>query len=200
MLRYAGTESATFWVETSAPCEVEILGHSTRTFAVEGHHYALLLVDDLEPATVTPYDVRLDGITVWPPDDGRPRPVVRTRANQRQSRLVFGSCRIGRPQPTEFATQWPEDLRQSPASMRSGRTRSNSNGARASGPTRSCCSATRSTQTRSPRRRSTSSGAGATPSSPPANRSPTSRSTPASTANRGRTPTSAGCSPRCRPR
>ena len=47
MLRYAGTESATFWVETSAPCEVEILGHSTRTFAVEGHHYALLLVDDL---------------------------------------------------------------------------------------------------------------------------------------------------------
>ena len=95
MLRYAGTESATFWVETSAPCEVEILGHSSRTFAVEGHHYALLLVDDLEPATVTPYEVRLDGITVWPPDDGRPRPVVRTRANQRQSRLVFGSCRIG---------------------------------------------------------------------------------------------------------
>ncbi|HSS74663.1 MAG TPA: alkaline phosphatase D family protein [Gaiellaceae bacterium] len=112
MLRYAGTESATFWVETSAPCEVEILAHSTRTFAVEGHHYALLLVTDLEPATVTPYDVRLDGITVWPPEDGRPRPVVRTRANQRQSRLVFGSCRIGRPQPTRFATPWPEDLRQ----------------------------------------------------------------------------------------
>ena len=112
MLRYAGTESATFWVETSAPCEVEILGHSTRTFAVEGHHYALLLVDDLERATVTPYDVRLDGITVWPPEDGRPGPVVRTRANQRQSRLVFGSCRIGRPQPTRLATPWPEDLRQ----------------------------------------------------------------------------------------
>ena len=112
MLRYAGTESATFWVETSAPCEVEILAHSTRTFAVEGHHYALLLVNDLERATVTPYDVRLDGITVWPPDDGRPRPVVRTRANERQSRLVFGSCRIGRPQPTRLATPWPEDLRQ----------------------------------------------------------------------------------------
>ena len=28
LLRYAGTESATFWVETSAPCEVEILGHT----------------------------------------------------------------------------------------------------------------------------------------------------------------------------
>jgi hypothetical protein len=112
MLRYAGTESATFWVETSAPCGVEILGHSTRTFAVERHHYALLLVDDLDPATATPYDVRLDGITVWPPDDGRPRPVVRTRANQRQSRLVFGSCRIGSPQPTELAAPWPEDIRQ----------------------------------------------------------------------------------------
>ena len=61
LLRYAGTESATFWVETSAPCEVEILGHRIRTFTVEGHHYALLLVDDLEPGTVTPYDVRLDG-------------------------------------------------------------------------------------------------------------------------------------------
>jgi hypothetical protein len=61
MLRYAGTESATFWVETSAPCEVEILGRRTSTFAIEGHHYALLLVDDLTPDSVTPYDVRLDG-------------------------------------------------------------------------------------------------------------------------------------------
>ena len=75
LLRYAGTESATFWVETDAACEVEILGQRTATFAVEGHHYALLLVDDLEPASVVSYDVRLDGELVWPPDDGRPRPV-----------------------------------------------------------------------------------------------------------------------------
>jgi hypothetical protein len=112
MLRYAGTESATFWVETTASCEVEILGHSARTFAVEGHHYALLLVDDLEPGTVTPYEVRLDGMNVWPPDDGRPRPVVRTRANQRRSRLVFGSCRVGDPEPTELAADWPDDVRE----------------------------------------------------------------------------------------
>ncbi len=38
LLRYAGTESARFWVETSAPREVEILGHRAATFAVEGHH------------------------------------------------------------------------------------------------------------------------------------------------------------------
>jgi len=111
MLRYAGTESATFWVETSAPCAVEILGHRTSTFTVEGHHYALLLVDDLIPANVTPYDVRLDGELVWPPDDGRPQPVVHTRINEPQTRLIFGSCRVGHPQPTNLGREWPEDVR-----------------------------------------------------------------------------------------
>jgi hypothetical protein len=111
LLRYAGTESATFWVETSAPCEVEILGQRTSTFAVEGHHYALLLADDLTPASVTPYDVRLDGEVVWPPEDGRPQPVVRTRNNERRVRLVFGSCRVGDPQPTNLEREWPDDVK-----------------------------------------------------------------------------------------
>jgi PhoD-like phosphatase len=110
MLRYAGTESATFWVETSTPCDVEILGRRTSTFAVEGHHYALLLVDDLTPGSVTPYDVRLDGEVVWPPDDGRPQPVVHTRDNERRARLVFGSCRVGDPQPTHLDREWPEQV------------------------------------------------------------------------------------------
>ena len=61
LLRYAGTESATFWVETSEPCKVEVLGHRSKTFAVEGHHFALVMVDDLEPASVVAYDVRLNG-------------------------------------------------------------------------------------------------------------------------------------------
>jgi hypothetical protein len=99
LLRYAGTESATFWLETSRACEVEILGHRDRTFCVEGHHYALLLVDDLEPGSLITYDVRLDGRVVWPPDDGRPAPTVHTRQGERQVRLVFGSCRRGDPQP-----------------------------------------------------------------------------------------------------
>ena len=111
LLRYAGTESATFWVETSAPCRVEILGHDTSTFTVEGHHYALLLVDDLTPASVTPYDVRLDGELVWPPDDGRPQPVVHTRDNQPRTRLVFGSCRVGDPQPTKLGGEWPDEVK-----------------------------------------------------------------------------------------
>jgi PhoD-like phosphatase len=99
LLRYAGTKSASFWLETSRPCEVEVLGHRDRTFCVEGHHYALLLVDDLQPGSVIDYDIRLDGRVVWPPEDDRPAPVVHTRSGERQVRLVFGSCRRGDPQP-----------------------------------------------------------------------------------------------------
>jgi PhoD-like phosphatase len=106
LLRYAGTESATFWVETSEPCEVEVLGERQHTFAVEGHHYALILVENLTPASVIEYDVRLDGRVVWPPDDGRPGPAVHTRRGERRVRLVFGSCRIGDPQPA--ADEFPE--------------------------------------------------------------------------------------------
>ena len=106
LLRYAGTESATFWVETSEPCEVEVLGERQSTFAVEGHHYALILVEDLTPASVIDYDIRLDGRVVWPPGDGRPGPAVHTRRGEPQVRLVFGSCRIGDPQPA--ADEFPE--------------------------------------------------------------------------------------------
>ena len=111
MLRYAGTESASFWVETNSACEIEILGRKSRTFAVEGHHYALLMVSDLEPGTVTPYDVRLNGARVWPPDDGRPEPAVHTRNEEPQVRLVFGSCRLGNPQPTNLDRPWPDEVR-----------------------------------------------------------------------------------------
>ena len=99
LLRYTGTESATFWVETSRACEVEVLGHRSPTFAVEGHHYALVLVDDLTPDSVVAYEVHLDGKPVWPVADERPSPVVRTRNEERQVRLVFGSCRVGDPHP-----------------------------------------------------------------------------------------------------
>ena len=67
LLRYVGTETATVWVETAAPTEVEVLGHRARTFHVEGHHYALVLIENLEPGTINPYEVLLDGHLVWPP-------------------------------------------------------------------------------------------------------------------------------------
>jgi PhoD-like phosphatase len=110
LLRYAGTESASFWVETSAACEVEVLGHRAQTFTVEGHHFALVLVDDLEPGSVVAYDVRLNGRLAWPPNDGRPASAVHTRSHERRVRLVFGSCRVGDPQPTSTESPWPNEL------------------------------------------------------------------------------------------
>jgi len=111
LLRYAGTESASFWVETTEPCEVEILGHRARTFTVEGHHFALVLVDDLQAGSRVLYDVRLDRRIVWPPDDERPPCAVHTRSQERQVRLVFGSCRVGDPQPASTEPPWSDELR-----------------------------------------------------------------------------------------
>jgi hypothetical protein len=105
LLRYTGTTTATLWMETDEPTEVEVLGHRTATFQVEGHHYALVVVDTLEPGTVTPYEVELNGRIVWPPDDGRPPCAIHTREFERQSRLVFGSCRVGMAECEPFTQQ-----------------------------------------------------------------------------------------------
>ena len=61
LLRHVGEDEATVWVETDAACEVEVLGARERTFAVAGHHYALVHCAGLEPASTIPYAVRLDG-------------------------------------------------------------------------------------------------------------------------------------------
>src|SRR4028118_1255926 len=54
LLRYAGTTDATVWVETDAPCTVEVttdgLAHRSPTFTVEGHPYALVRPTGLERA------------------------------------------------------------------------------------------------------------------------------------------------------
>ncbi len=102
LLRYVGSTTATVWVETDAAATVEVLGHRAGTFRVEGHHYALVLIEDLRPGTVHPYEVRLDGNVVWPPPDGRPEPAIRTREGERQARLIFGSCRVGAPQRSPY--------------------------------------------------------------------------------------------------
>ena len=103
LLRYVGTDTATIWVETSKPCEVGVLGQSTRTFHVEGHHYALVVLDGLDPGVATAYEVTLDGVGVWPrADDEHPPPCIRTRDAERTVRLVFGSCRIGAPEQPPY--------------------------------------------------------------------------------------------------
>jgi len=69
LLRYVDETRATVWVETDQPGEVEILGHRAPTWTVHGHHYALVLIEGLEPASETPYQVLLDGSQVWPLED-----------------------------------------------------------------------------------------------------------------------------------
>ena len=109
LLRYTGSTTATVWVETDAPAEVEVLGRRVRTFQVEGHHYALVLLEGLEPGSITPYEVRLDDALVWPPADGRPPSAIHTREGERQSRLIFGSCRVGAPQRPPYTLPPGED-------------------------------------------------------------------------------------------
>jgi hypothetical protein len=109
LLRYTGSTQATVWVETDAACEVAVLGHRARTFHVEGHHFALVVIDELTPATVTPYTVELDGEQVWPPADGRPASAIRTREHERQARLVFGSCRVGAPERPPYTLTAKDD-------------------------------------------------------------------------------------------
>ena len=84
------------WVQTESAATVEVLGCSARTFAVQGHHYALVTVTGLTPDTVTEYDVKVDGKLVWPQEDSPfPPSVIRTRGPASTQRLqaIFGSCR-----------------------------------------------------------------------------------------------------------
>jgi phosphodiesterase/alkaline phosphatase D-like protein len=98
VLRHVGERDATIWVETTASCEVEIRAGSVvataRTFGVAGHHYAIVALTGLEPASSTPYEVRVDGVVAWP-DASSPFPPsrIRTIDTSRPIRLLFGSCR-----------------------------------------------------------------------------------------------------------
>ena len=112
LLRYAAASEATVWVETDAPCEVEVLGCSTPTFRVGDHNYALVHLTGLEPGTAHEYDVRLDGRRAWP-EPGSPFPpsVVRTAGDGAAVKLVFGSCRISAPHEAPHTLDPSEDAR-----------------------------------------------------------------------------------------
>jgi phosphodiesterase/alkaline phosphatase D-like protein len=105
--RYAGETEATVWVETEGACEVEVLGHRSRTFCVAGHHYAIVVLEGLEPGTSSPYTVRLDGIEVWP-EPGERQGVIRTRSADDRLRLAFGTCRVAVPNVPPYTNS--EDL------------------------------------------------------------------------------------------
>ena len=108
LLRYTGSTQATVWVETDEACEVAVLGARQRTFCVEGHHYALVVLSDLDEGSVRPYEVHLDGERAWPPDDGRPASTIHTREHERRAHLVFGSCRVGDPERPPYTLERTE--------------------------------------------------------------------------------------------
>jgi hypothetical protein len=110
LLRHVDPVSATVWVETDRACEVTVLGRRARTFRVNGHHYALVLVEGLEPGSTTPYQVHLDGAQVWPPSHSAfPPSRIRTAGRPGPFRLAFGSCRYATPTTADVRDAIPPD-------------------------------------------------------------------------------------------
>ncbi|WP_069172631.1 alkaline phosphatase D family protein [Streptomyces griseus] len=127
LLRYVDWESgsrATVWVETSRACTAEVrcadgASGSSPTFAVGGHHYALVVVTGLTPGSTTAYEVLLDGLQVWPPEDsGFPASTITTPAVADPPgsepagpvRIAFGSCRWAAPPAREHDPVGPDAL------------------------------------------------------------------------------------------
>ncbi|WP_104045753.1 alkaline phosphatase D family protein [Arthrobacter sp. ZGTC412] len=102
MMRYVDETSASIWAETHSASEVTVRAGgkdwAARTFAVHGHHYALVEVRGLEPGTVTPYTLEIDGTQVWPDQESDlPPSKIATLAPGKPLRMAFGSCRTSVP-------------------------------------------------------------------------------------------------------
>jgi hypothetical protein len=111
ILRYVDETDATVWVETDAACEVDVLGRTSRTFEVAGHHFALVCIGGLEPGTATPYEVRLDDEVRWPEDDmAMPPSYIRTPGDE-PAKIVFGSCRVVVPHEPPYSLRKDQDPR-----------------------------------------------------------------------------------------
>ena len=102
MMRYVDETSASVWVETRTAARISIRAGgrewAARTFAVHGHHYALVEVDGLGPGTVTSYSLDVNGTQVWPdPASGFPPSMIATLKPGKPLRMAYGSCRTSVP-------------------------------------------------------------------------------------------------------
>lgn len=98
LLRHTDETTASVWLQADGPARVRLVAGScvaeAGTFAVHGHHYALVTATGLAPGTRTPYRVELDGEVVWPePGSAYPDPVLPTLDPDRPVRIAYGSCR-----------------------------------------------------------------------------------------------------------
>jgi hypothetical protein len=117
-LRHVDGHTATVWVETSRAGTVGVVAEDARaeasTFCVEGHHYALVVLDGLPADRELPYAVTLDGERAWPlPGDDRRPPTIRTLGEAGEPGthdldVAFGSCRSDRPQEQPWTLE-PEE-------------------------------------------------------------------------------------------
>lgn len=109
MLRYTSQTEAVVWAELDCACTIEILGVRAPTFEVRGHHFALVILEDLDPGRDYPYEVHADGKKAWPPNDyPLPQPRIRTLPADSDVKLIFGSCRASGPHrpPHTFQRWW----------------------------------------------------------------------------------------------
>jgi PhoD-like phosphatase len=112
LLRYVGDVEATVWVETDRACVVEVLGCSSTTFCVAGHHYGFVCVSGLESGACVAYEVHLDGELCWPlAESPFPASVIRTRTPGQPLRLAFGSCRVTLPHEPPYTLSKDRDDR-----------------------------------------------------------------------------------------
>jgi hypothetical protein len=113
LLRHVSETTATIWAEVDEACTVSVLGHESRTFCVHGHHYALVVVEGLEPASTTPYTVELDGASAWPiAGSSLPPSTIRTLGGDGALRVLFGSCRAAAPHHPPYDREPGRDDRQ----------------------------------------------------------------------------------------
>ncbi|MBB5872207.1 hypothetical protein F4553_005641 [Allocatelliglobosispora scoriae] len=96
MLRRVDGDTALIWAQTDEPAVVSVIAGdvvaSAPTVEVGGHHFALVALEGL-PVGSTAYQVRVDGVEVWP-KPGLPPSVISIRgAGDADAVIAFGSCR-----------------------------------------------------------------------------------------------------------
>ncbi|MEE6295386.1 alkaline phosphatase D family protein [Georgenia wangjunii] len=106
MVRRVDATSAAVWVQTAAAAVVTVrlperdddVAWSARTFAVHGHHFALVEVTGLRPGERRAYEVLVDDEVCWPePGTTLPASTLATPGGDGPVRVAFGSCRTSVP-------------------------------------------------------------------------------------------------------
>ncbi|GAB3585450.1 alkaline phosphatase D family protein [Calidifontibacter terrae] len=110
VLRHVDQTTATIFVRTADTSDVTVrcAGQdvTVSTFAVHGGHYAIVLLDHLQPGTVNDYQVLVDGEQVWPEADSQfPPSRIATREPGKGPDFLFGSCRTSTSHDTAGTKQ-----------------------------------------------------------------------------------------------